>query len=80
MRNYFPKRPLGAPLHTLSKLYEVPVGFVTPPPFFEVVYCFICGRRRVVVALKKRLPTIARVATKLESCECDKLIKIINKN
>ena len=32
MRNYFPKRPSGAPLHTLSKLYDVPVGFVTPPP------------------------------------------------
>ena len=29
MRNYFPKRPSGAPLHTLSKLYDVPVGFVT---------------------------------------------------
>ena len=27
MRNYFPKRPSGAPLHTLSKLYDVPVGF-----------------------------------------------------
>ena len=35
MRNYFPKRPSGAPLHTLSKLYDVPVGFVTPPPYFE---------------------------------------------
>ena len=34
MRNYFPKRPSGAPLHTLSKLYDVPVDFV-PPPYFE---------------------------------------------
>ena len=34
MRNYFPKRPSGAPLHTLSKLYDVPVGFVPPPPLF----------------------------------------------
>ena len=48
MRNYFPKRPSGEPLHTLSKLYDVPVGFV--PPYFEAVYCFICGRRRVAVA------------------------------
>ena len=32
MRNNFPKRPSGAPLHTLSKLYDVPVGFVNPPP------------------------------------------------
>ena len=34
MRNYFPKRPSGAPLHTLSKLYDVPVSFVTPPPLY----------------------------------------------
>ena len=34
MRNYFPKRPSGAPLHTLSKLYDVPVGFVLPPALF----------------------------------------------
>ena len=33
MRNYFPKRPSGAPLHTLSKLYDVPVGYVPPPLF-----------------------------------------------
>ena len=32
MRNYFPKRPSGATLHTLSNLYDVPVGVVTPPP------------------------------------------------
>ena len=30
MKNYFPKRPSGAPLHTLSKLYDVPVGYVPP--------------------------------------------------
>ena len=50
MRNYFPKRPSGAPLHTLSKLYDVPVGFVNPPPYFEAEYCLFCGRRRVAVA------------------------------
>ena len=49
MRNYFPKRPSGAPLHTLSKLYDVPVGF-DPPPYFEAEYCLFCGRRRVAVA------------------------------
>ena len=48
MRNYFPKRPSGASLHTLSKLNVVPVGFVNP--YFEAVYCFICGRQRVAVA------------------------------
>ena len=50
MRNYFPKRPSGAPLHTLSKLYDVPVGFETPPLNFEAEYCLFCGRRRVAVA------------------------------
>ena len=50
MRNYFPKRPSGAPLHTLSKLYDVPVGFKPPPRYFEAEYCLFCGRRRVAVA------------------------------
>ena len=50
MRNYFPKRPSGAPLHTLSKLYDVPVGFEPPPLYFEAEYCLFCGRRRVAVA------------------------------
>ena len=49
MRNNFPKRPSGAPLHTLSKLYDGPVGFVNPP-YFEAEYCLFCGRRRVAVA------------------------------
>ena len=48
MRNYFLKRTSGAPLNTLSKLYDVTVGFV--PPSFEAVYCYICNRRRVAVA------------------------------
>ena len=43
MMNYFPKRTSGAPLHTLSKLYDFPVGFVSPN--FETVYCYICGRK-----------------------------------
>ena len=30
--NNFPKQLSGAPRHTSSKLYDVPVGFVTPPP------------------------------------------------
>ena len=48
MKNYFPKRPPGAPLHTFSKLYDAPVDF--GPSSFEAVYGFICGRRRVAVA------------------------------
>ena len=35
MRNYFPKRTSGASLHTLSKLYDVPVGVVTPSPLLR---------------------------------------------
>ena len=48
--DFFPKRTSGVPLHTLSKLYDVPVGFVSPS--FEAVYmyCYICGRRRMDVA------------------------------
>ena len=41
MRIYFPKRPSGAPLHTLSKLYDVSVGFVNSPPSSKAVYFFI---------------------------------------
>ena len=48
IQNYFPKRPSDAPLHTLSKLYDVPVGF--DPLYFEAEYCLFCGRRRVAVA------------------------------
>ena len=50
IRNYFPKRTSGAPLHTLSKLFDVPVCFVAPQSSFEAVYLFICGRRREAVA------------------------------
>ena len=31
MTNYYPKRTSGAPLHTVYKLYDVPVGFVSFP-------------------------------------------------
>ena len=40
---FFPKLTFDAPLHTLSKLYEVPVD-LTPPPSFEAVYCYSCRR------------------------------------
>ena len=35
MKNYFPKRQSGTPLHTSSKLYDIPAGFVTIPPFIK---------------------------------------------
>ena len=31
MKNNFPKWPSGAQFHNLSKLYDVPIGFVTTP-------------------------------------------------
>ena len=48
-KELFPKRTSDAPLHTLSKLYDVPIGFVTSPSF-EAVYCYICAHQRVAVA------------------------------
>ena len=54
MRNYFPKRTADAPLHTLSKLHDDPIGFVSP------LYCYICGRRRVTVA-RYRMIFLVRV-------------------
>ena len=41
MRNYFPKRPSGAPLHTLSRLYDVLVGFVTHLLFWGCVLFYL---------------------------------------
>ena len=40
MRNYFPKRTSGAPLHTLSKLYDIPVGFETPALLRQCIAIF----------------------------------------
>ena len=40
IRNYFPKRTSGAPLHTLSKLYDVPVGFVSSPLLRQCIASF----------------------------------------
>ena len=41
MRNHFSKWPSGAPLHTLSKLYNVPVGFVTPLPILRLRIAYL---------------------------------------
>ena len=75
MRNYFPKRPSGAPLHTVSKLYDVPVGFVPPPPYFEAEYCLFCGRRRVAVARYRMIflvliYDVAIAVLKMPFCRC----------
>ena len=71
-RNYFPKRASGALLNTLSKLYEVPVGFV--PPSFEDVYCHICSRRRVALARYRMICLVLvrqekEVAHSRDACE-----------
>ena len=54
MRNYFSKRPSGASINALSKLYDISVSFVTPASF-EAVYCFIWGRRRLAIALYRMI-------------------------
>ena len=54
MRNYFPKCTAGETLHTLSKLDDVPFRFVSSP-ILEAVYCYICGRQRMVVARYRKI-------------------------
>ena len=41
IRNYFPKLPSGAPLHTLSKLSDILFGFVTPLLFGGCVLLYL---------------------------------------
>ena len=40
MRNYIPKRASGAPIYTLSKLYDVSFGCVTPPHLWQCIAYF----------------------------------------
>ena len=40
IRNYFPNRTSCASLHNLSKLYDVPVGFVTPSLLRQCIAIF----------------------------------------
>ena len=35
--------------------------FLTPPPSFEAVYCFICGRRRVSVSPHRMINIVLNV-------------------
>ena len=50
MRNNFSKRLSGVTRHTLSKLFDFPVDFVTFPLIWGSVYFFICGHQWVAVA------------------------------
>ena len=45
MRNYFPKRTLDTPLHTLSKLYDVLIGFVSPRLLRQCIATFAVAER-----------------------------------
>ena len=40
MRSYFPKRTSGAWFHSLSNLYDVPVGFAIPPHLRQCIALF----------------------------------------
>ena len=72
MRNYFPKRLSGAPLHTLSKLYDVPVGFVPPSLLCESQYCLFYGRRRVAVARYRMICLVLKaLLTKSQEIDID---------
>ena len=54
MRSYFPKRTSGTQLHTLSKLYDVPVVLYSPS--FEIEYCYICGVYKIKSLKFNNLP------------------------
>ena len=41
MRNHFAKCTSGAPLHSLSRLYHVPVGIVVPPLILGSVLLYL---------------------------------------
>ena len=45
VKNYFPKRSLGTLLHTLSKLNDVPVGFVGNRHLRRGVPLFVVTKR-----------------------------------
>ena len=64
-------RPSVAPLHTLSKLYDVPVDFVPPFLSFETVYCFIWGRRRVAVAWYRMICIVLKTLRVCNFAKCE---------
>ena len=70
-RNDFPKRPSGTPPHTLSKVYDVPIGFVSHS--FEPVPCLLpvtyplrassfstCPGPLLLSALRSRISSLLR--------------------
>ena len=70
MRNYFPKRPSGASLHTFVKIIWCSLWFCNPPPYFEAVHCFICGRRMEVVARYRMICLVLSYQPRTFWCVC----------
>ena len=85
MSNNFPKQPSDALLHTLSKLHNIPVGFVTSPSF-ETVLLYLrspkwgcrsisddlsCSFRRIILLLFKHYESFQRSLWSCEFCIYD---------
>ena len=60
MRNYFPKRTSGATLYTLSKLCDVPVGFVSPS-FEAVVAIFAVAKGWLLFDIDRMICLVLRM-------------------
>ena len=69
MRNYFSKRLSSAPLHTLSKLYDVPVGFVNSPLFKGCVLLNLRSPKGGCCSISDDLPSSLTLSRKCHS-EC----------
>ena len=68
MRNYFLKRPSGAPL--LCQNYIMFPLVLYPSPYFEAVNCFIYGRRRVAVARYRMICLVLVLLFIKSPCKC----------
>ena len=70
MRYYFPNRTSGVPLHTLSKLYYVPVGFV-PNLFWGSVLLYLRSSKGDCCSISDDVSCSWYISTNIE--ETDKL-------
>ena len=52
MRDNFPKRPLGEPLHNLSKCNDVPIGFVHPLPVGKSRDLFVVAKGWLLLGIR----------------------------
>ena len=69
VKNCFMKRPSGAPLHTLSKLYYyVPVGFVTPPPLlWRQCLLYLWSPKSGCCSISGYLSCFSNISTQIQS-------------